>query len=339
MAAPRLYPARSAILFIDDIHRFNKAQQDVLLPYVEEGIVTLIGATTHNPQVFVNTPLTSRSLVFELKPLSEDAVVALLRRALDLPGRGLGECGIVADDAALYHIAHVCEGDARRSLNALEIAALSTPKDAQGVCRITKEVTEESVQRKMVTYDRDEDQHYNTISAFIKSVRGSDPDAACYWLAKMLVAGEDPRFIARRLVILASEDIGNADPRGISVAVAAMHAVEFIGMPEARITLAQATTYLATAPKSNAAYLAVDAAMEDVRNGKVLDVPEKFKNIPIKAVGKDESGETYIYPHNYEGHYVKQDYIPETRDYYKPTQEGYEDIISKRMAMLKKVRS
>ena len=337
METARQYAAdRSTILFIDEIHRFNKAQQDVLLPYVEEGLVTLIGATTHNPQVFVNTPLTSRSLVFELRPLSEDDVVALLRRALALPGRGLGECGIEADDDALRHIARVCEGDARRSLNALEIAALSTPKDAHGVCRITREVTEESVQRKMVTYDRDEDQHYNTISAFIKSVRGSDPDAACYWLAKMLVAGEDPRFIARRLVILASEDIGNADPRGISVAVAAMHAVEFIGMPEARITLAQATTYLATAPKSNAAYLAVDAAMEDIRNGKVLEVPEKFKNIPIQAVGKEDSGEAYIYPHNYEGHYVEQSYMPEHREYYTPTREGYEDIIAKRMALRRK---
>ncbi|MCL1857565.1 MAG: replication-associated recombination protein A [Kiritimatiellaeota bacterium] len=331
METARQYPDRQTILFIDEIHRFSKSQQDVLLPYVEEGTVTLIGATTHNPQVFVNTPLTSRSLVFELRSLSDEAVVALLRHALTLPVRGLGECGIVAEDEALAHIARICEGDARRALNALEIAALSTPKSADGLCHVTRSVAEESVQRKRVSYDRDEDQHYNTISAFIKSVRGSDPDAAIYWLAKMLEGGEDPRFIARRLIILASEDIGNADPRGISVAVAAMQAVEFIGMPEARITLAQATTYLATAPKSNASYLAVDAAMEDVRSGRVLEVPEKFKNIPIKSEGK-EKGEDYRYPHAYEGHHVAQSYIPETRTYYVPTNQGYEDTIAKRLA-------
>jgi putative ATPase len=322
---------RGTILFIDEIHRFNKAQQDVLLPYVEEGTVTLIGATTHNPQVFVNTPLTSRSLVFELKPLSVEAVVALLRRALAEPVRGLGDCGIVADDDALAHLAESCEGDARRALNALEVAALSTPKGDDGLCHLTREVMEESVQRKMIAYDRDEDGHYNTISAFIKSVRGSDPHAACYWLAKMLVAGEDPRFIARRLVILASEDIGNADPRGLSVAVAAMQAVEFIGMPEARITLAQATTYLATAPKSNAAYLAVDAAMEDVRTGRVLEVPEALRNLHLRAVGKEKAAD-YVYPHDFEGHFTPQDYLPAPRVYYRPTEHGYEDLIGKRMA-------
>jgi putative ATPase len=190
---------------------------------------------------------------------------------------------------------------------------------------------EESVQRKMIAYDRDEDGHYNTISAFIKSVRGSDPHAACYWLAKMLVAGEDPRFIARRLVILASEDIGNADPRGLSVAVAAMQAVEFIGMPEARITLAQATTYLATAPKSNAAYLAVDAAMEDVRTGRVLEVPEALRNLHLRAVGKEKAAD-YVYPHDFEGHFTPQDYLPAPRVYYRPTEHGYEDLIGKRMA-------
>ncbi len=328
--ARRFARERGTILFIDEIHRFNKAQQDVLLPYVEDGAVTLIGATTHNPQVFVNTPLTSRSLVFELRPLSTDAVGGLLRRALSDAEKGLGGCGIVADEDALAHLAQTCEGDARRALNALEVAALSTPRDPDGTCHLTRAVLEESVQRKMVAYDRDEDGHYNTISAFIKSVRGSDPHAACYWLAKMLVAGEDPRFVARRLVILASEDIGNADPRGLSVAVAALHAVEFVGMPEARITLAQATTYLATAPKSNAAYLAVDAAMEDVRNGRVLEVPDAFRNLPVRAVGKPEA-EAYKYPHGYQGHYVAQDYLPAPRTYYRPTASGYEEVIGRRM--------
>lgn len=328
--ARRTSREQGTILFIDEIHRFNKAQQDVLLPYVEEGSVTLIGATTHNPQVFVNTPLTSRSIVFELKPLSLEAVKALLLRALEDQERGLGGCGYLADDDALEHLANSCEGDARRALNALEVAALSTPKDSDGTCRLTRSVMEESVQRKMITYDRDEDGHYNTISAFIKSVRGSDPHAACYWLAKMLVAGEDPRFIARRLVILASEDIGNADPRGLSVAVAAMQAAEFVGMPEARITLAQATTYLATAPKSNASYMAINAAMEDIRSGRTLEVPKKFHNIPVRTAGEDED-DAYRYPHDYKGSFIPQDHLPEERIYYRPTTNGYEEIIARRM--------
>ncbi len=322
---------RGTILFIDEIHRFNKAQQDVLLPYVEDGSVTLIGATTHNPQVFVNTPLTSRSLVFELRPLSIEATVELLRHTLAEPERGLGGCGIVAEDAALLHLAAQCDGDARRALNALDVAALSTPKSADGLCHLTLHVAEESIQRKMVAYDRDEDGHYDTISAFIKSVRGSDPDAACYWLAKMLVAGEDPRFIARRLVILASEDIGNADPRGLSMAVGAMQAVEFIGMPEARITLAQATTYLATAPKSNAAYRAIDEAMADVAGGRTLAVPDALRNVKPRLAGQ-ASAPAYLYPHDYEGHHVAQDYLPAPRTYYRPGSQGYEEIIGRRMA-------
>jgi len=329
--ARRFAAERGTILFIDEIHRFNKAQQDVLLPYVEEGVVTLIGATTHNPQVFVNTPLTSRSLVFELLPLTVDEIVWLLRRALEDEERGLGGIGIEAADDALEHLAEMCEGDARRALNALEVAALSTPRETDGTCRLTLAVAEESIQRKMIAYDRDEDGHYNTISAFIKSVRGSDPHAACYWLAKMLVAGEDPRFIARRLVILASEDIGNADPRGLSVAVAAMQAVEFIGMPEARITLAQATTYLATAPKSNASYKAIDTAMADVRKGRVLAVPQKFHSIKVQSAD-DEKKPGYIYPHDYDGHFVPQSHLPESRIYYEPAAQGYEDQIARRMA-------
>ena len=322
---------RGTILFIDEIHRFNKAQQDVLLPYVEDGSITLIGATTHNPQMFVNTPLTSRSLVFELKPVGEEDIVALLRRALADAERGLGAMDARADDEALAHIATICEGDARKALNALEVAALSTPPGEDGVRRITAAIAQECVQRKMLDYDRDEEGHYNTISAFIKSIRGSDPHAAIYWLAKMLVAGEDPRFIARRLVISASEDINNADPRGLSIAVAAMQAVEFIGMPEARITLAQATTYLATAPKSNAAYLAVGEAESDIHAGRVMEVPEHLRNVHVKAVDKD-LGDGYKYPHDFEGHHVAQDYVPISKVYYRPTNQGYEDTIAKRMA-------
>ena len=329
---------QATILFIDEIHHFNKAQQDVLLPYVEDGSLTLIGATTHNPQIFVNSPLTSRSLVFELRPLGEEAIAALVRRALADPDRGLGRVPAEIAPDALAFLAQVCEGDARRALNALEVAVLSTPPDASGHVRLDAAVLQDSVQRKMVSYDRDEDGHYDTISAFIKSVRGSDPHAATYWLAKMLEAGEDPRFIARRLVILASEDIGNADPRGLSLAVAAMHAVEFVGMPEARIILAQATTYLATAPKSNAAYLAVEQALSDVREGRVQPVPEHLKNVHVQAVGREGLGDAYLYPHSYAGHFVEQSYHPTGKRYYEPTDQGYEDTIRKRMAALEAQR-
>jgi putative ATPase len=318
------------ILFIDEIHHFNKSQQDILLPHVEDGTVTLIGATTHNPFFFINSPLTSRSQVFELKPVAEAAVVALLGRALT-DSRGLAEWPVDADDEGLAHLAKVCEGDARRALNALEIAVLTTPPGADGRIHVTAAVIEESVQKKAVVYDRDEDGHHDTISAFIKSVRGSDPHAAVYWLAKMLYAGEDPRFIARRLAILASEDIGNADPRGLTVAVAAMEAVEFVGMPEGRIILSQATTYLATAPKSNAAYVAITKALEDVENGRVLPVPKHLRSASYK--GAERLGHTgYRYAHDFAGHYVAQEYMPTSAVYYEPTHEGYEETIGKRMA-------
>jgi putative ATPase len=336
-AATRLRAAGTeTILFIDEIHRFNKAQQDVLLPHVEAGTVVLIGATTHNPMFFINSPLTSRSLIFELNPLAEDAIVELVRRALTDP-RGLGEADVdIAADAAA-HLAAVCEGDARRALNALEVAALSTPRGADTRVHITRAVVEESVQKKAVHYDRDEEGHYDTISAFIKSVRGSDPHAAIYWLAKMLYAGEDPRFVARRLVILASEDIGNADPRGLSLAVAAMHAVEFVGMPEARITLAQATTYLATAPKSNAAYRAVSKALTDVEQGRSLAVPEHLKNVHVQDAGRPgKAAEAeYRYPHDYSGHFTPQAYLPVEAVYYEPSDQGYEAVIGERMARLR----
>jgi putative ATPase len=326
------------ILFIDEIHRFSKSQQDVLLPYVENGTVTLIGATTHNPNIFVNSPLTSRSLVFELRPLSEEAITCLVQRALADSSRGLGHLPAELTPEATQFLATMCDGDARRALNALEIAVRSTPPDPDGVIRITHAVIEDSVQRKMVVYDKDEDGHYDTISAFIKSVRGSDPHAAIYWLAKMLEAGEDPRFIARRLIILASEDIGNADPRGLTVAVAAMHAVEFIGMPEARISLAQATTYLATAPKSNASYLAVEEALADVRSGRVLAVPEHLKNVHVRAVGREGLDTAYKYPHDYAQHTVDQLYLPKDKRYYRPAAQGYEETLARRMEHVERLK-
>ncbi len=328
----RLFRDRqSTVLFIDEIHRFNKAQQDTLLPYVEDGTVTLIGATTHNPNIFVNSPLTSRSLIFELLPLDEQDIIALLNRALNDKTNGLGDMNALISAEAAGFLATICEGDARRALTALEVAVRSTPAESDGTIQISVAIMQDCVQRKMVLYDRDEDGHYDTISAFIKSVRGSDPDAAIYWLAKMLEAGEDPRFIARRLIILASEDIGNADPRGLTLAVAAMQAVAFIGMPEARITLAQATTYLATAPKSNASYKAIDAALADVRSGRVMAVPEHLKNMHIKSEGKNAAAENYKYPHDYKDTQVTQDYIPIDKTYYCPVERGYEDTIRKRM--------
>ncbi len=328
--------AAGTILFVDEIHRFNKSQQDVLLPYIEDGTVTLIGATTHNPNIFVNSPLTSRSLVFELRPLDEQSVIELVRRALADVSRGLGHLQTTITPDAEAFVASMCDGDARRALTALDVAVRSTPPNEQGVIAITPAVMEDCVQRKMVLYDKDEDGHYDTISAFIKSVRGSNPDAALYWLAKMLEAGEDPRFIARRLIILASEDVGNADPRGLTIAVAAMQAVEFIGMPEGRITLAQATTYLATAPKSNASYLAVDEALADVRSGRLLAVPEHLKNIHVKAEGKEGLDVPYKYPHDFENHTVEQAYLSVDKNYYRPTNQGYEETIAKRMSLLKK---
>ena len=326
----RATSGRETILFIDEIHRFNKSQQDVLLPYVEEGAVTLIGATTHNPFFFINNPLTSRSQIFQLEPLGPAAIRILLDRALASP-EGLGYLKIALEEAAAAHLAAVCEGDARRALNALEIAALTTTPEPDGLIHITRAVTEESIQKKAVVYDHDEDGHYDTISAFIKSVRGSDPNAALYWLAKMLYAGEDPRFVARRLVILASEDIGNADPRGLSVAVAALEAVDFVGMPEARIALAQVTTYLATAPKSNAAYLGLEAAMADVKEGRTLPVPRHLRSTGSKRAAKEFGHQGYQYAHDFEGHFVDQEYVPTEKVYYEPTAEGYEEVIRKRI--------
>lgn len=321
------------ILFIDEIHRFNKSQQDVLLPYVEDGTVVLIGATTHNPNFFINTPLTSRSLIFELHALSMESVMALLDRALKDEKRGYGVIESVFDDDAKEFLAKICEGDARHALTALEIAMRSTPTDSTGKIHLTVEVIQECVQKKIVRYDKNEDGHYDTISAFIKSIRGSDPDSAIYWLAKMLHAGEDPRFIARRLVISASEDVGNADPRALTVAMSAFQACEVIGMPECQINLAQAVTYLASAPKSNASYIAVSEAMADIENGTLVQVPEHLKNKHVKAIGSAEVTE-YKYPHDFVSHYVEQDYGA-VRKYYRPALQGYEITISQRLSQLK----
>jgi len=318
---------RRTILFIDEIHRFNKAQQDVLMPDVEQGNPILIGATTMNPFFALVSALLSRSIVCEFKPLAQDDILALLTRALTDRERGFGATAITADQEALEHLARVCDGDARRALNGLEVAALTTPKGAEGTVHLTLNDVEASIQKKAVVYDQEGDAHYDTISAFIKSMRGSDPHAALYWLAKMLYAGEDPRFIARRIVICASEDVGNADPQALVVATAAMHASEFVGLPECRIPLAHATVYVACAPKSNAAYLGIEKAMKDVEEGRTLEVPQHLKDASYKGAKRLGRGQGYKYAHNYPGHHVEQEYIPTSTVYYEPTDVGFEQTI------------
>jgi putative ATPase len=319
------------VLFIDEIHRFNKAQQDVLLPDVESGVVRLIGATTHNPFFFVNSPLVSRSQIFELQPLTEGDLMTLLRRAIADPERGLGHMNIRADDAALEHVARISDGDARKALNSLEIAALTTAPDADGSIHITVEVAEQSIQKKAIVYDGDGDAHYDTISAFIKSMRGSDPDATLYWLAKMIHAGEDPRFITRRMLIAAAEDVGLADPMALVLTAAAHQAAEFVGWPEARIPIAEAAVYLATANKSNSAYLAIDAALADVRAGRTLPVPKHLRDSHYKAADQLGHGEGYQYAHDHPEHFVPQDYLGAFKRYYEPTDQGVEKKIKERV--------
>ncbi len=299
------------ILFIDEIHRFNKSQQDVLLPYVEDGTVVLIGATTHNPNFFINTPITSRSLVFELHALGSEDVAKLLDRALADKEKGFGNVSSTIDDDARDFLAKISDGDARHALTALEIAMRSTPKDEKGVVHLTLDVIQECVQRRQVRYDKKEDGHYDTISAFIKSIRGSDPDAAIYWLARMIEGGEDPAFIARRLVISASEDIGLANPNALLLANAAFDAVQKIGWPEGRIPLAEATVYLATSPKSNSAYNAVNAAIDNVRQTGNQPVPLHLRNAPTELMSELGYSDGYKYPHDYPGHYVQQQYMPD----------------------------
>jgi putative ATPase len=319
------------ILFIDEIHRFNKAQQDVLLPDVESGVVRLIGATTHNPFFFVNSPLVSRSQIFELQPLTEEDLLNLLQRALSDEERGLGYMKIQADEAALRHLAKLSDGDARKALNSLEIAALTTAPEENGTIHITLAVAEQSIQKKAVVYDGDGDAHYDTISAFIKAMRGSDPDATLYWLAKMIHAGEDPRFIARRIVIHAAEDVGLADPMALVLAQAAFQAAEFIGWPEARIPLAEAAIYIATAPKSNTVVMAIGAAMKDVESGRTLPVPEHLRDSHYKGAKRLGHGEGYQYAHDHPGHFVAQDYLGAEKRYYEPTEQGVEKKIKERV--------
>jgi len=315
------------ILFVDEIHRFNKAQQDVLMPDVEKGNIVLIGTTTHNPFFSINSALLSRSQIFEFKRLDENGVKTILKNALDDKSRGLGKLKINSHPEALEFLAKTSNGDARKALNALELAALTTPPDKSGVINFTLSIAQESIQRKAVVYDKDEDGHYDTASAFIKSMRGSDPDATLYWLAKMLIAGEDPRFIARRIVICASEDVGNADPQALVLANAALQISEFVGLPEGRIPLAQAAVYIACAPKSNAAYLGISQAMGDIEKEKTQEVPEHLKDASYSGAEKLGHGQGYKYAHDYKDHYVKQEYMPLRKTYYIPQPIGYENKI------------
>lgn len=326
----------STLLFIDEIHRFNRAQQDVLLPDVESGAVKLIGATTHNPFFFINSPLVSRSQVFELRALEESDLLDLLRRALSDSERGLGHLRINAEPEALAHLARVSDGDARKALNSIEIAAMTTPPGSDGVIRIDRSVTEECIQRKAVVYDGDGDAHYDTISAFIKSMRGSDPDATLYWLAKMIHAGEDPRFIARRIMIHAAEDVGLADPMALVLATAACQAAEVIGWPEARIPIAEAALYIATANKSNSVVKAIDAALEDIRSGRTLAVPNHLRDGHYAGSKVLGHGEGYRYAHDFPGHHVAQDYLGAARRFYEPSTQGHERKISERLDLWRK---
>lgn len=327
----RKFYNQKTILFVDEIHRFNKSQQDALLPDVEAGRIVLIGATTENPYFSIISALVSRSQVFEFKALETKDLEILLDRALTLK-KGLGDFKIQLDANAREHLINMAGGDARVMLNGLELVVLTSPQNKDGKISVTVDLISDSIQKKPVIYT--EDTHYDVISAFIKSLRGSDPDAAIYWLAKMIYAGEDPLFIARRLVILASEDIGNADPQALPVATAALTAVQNIGMPEGRIILAQAVTYLASAPKSNASYLAINKALEEIKAGVDLKVPKYLKQTPVYSPG--EAKQQYQYPHDFPGHYVKQKYLTEEKTYYEPSEEGREKEIKDRLNKLPK---
>ena len=333
-----LLNGKKTILFIDEIHRFNKSQQDTLLPHVEDGTIILIGATTENPYFEVNRALISRSIIFKLEPLSTNNIKQIITRAINNKENGLGYFNIKIDENALDFIANICNGDARVALNAIELASLTTKKSDDGIIYINLKIAEQCIQKRAINYDKSGDNHYDTISAFIKSMRGSDPNAAVYYLAKMLYAGEDPKFIARRIIICASEDVGNADPRALQVAVSAFQAVEMIGMPECRIILSQAVCYVATAPKSNSSYLAIDKAMEDVQNIKIKQIPPYLKDAHYSGASELGNGLGYKYAHNYEKNYVKQQYLPdELKDnvYYNPSDNGYENIIKKWLEFLK----
>ncbi|WP_096188261.1 AAA family ATPase [Evansella halocellulosilytica] len=328
------YDSEKTVLFIDEIHRFNKGQQDALLPFVEDGTVILIGATTENPMFEVNPALISRSRLFKLQSLTDNDILEVIESALKDKERGFGQYKINIEDEALHHLVDVANGDARTALNALELAVLTTDPNEDGMIQIDLETAEASIQKRMIQYDKSGDNHYDTISAFIKSIRGSDPDATLYWLAKMIYAGEDPRFIARRLYVHAAEDIGLADPNALLVAHSAAYAVEFIGMPEARIPLAEAAVYLATAPKSNSIISGIDNALKAVEKEKAGEVPIHLRDAHYKGASKLGHGEGYKYPHNYENHYVPQQYLPDHMKqsmFYYSSNNGYEKTIQKRL--------
>ncbi|MCR5734866.1 MAG: replication-associated recombination protein A [Lachnospiraceae bacterium] len=328
---------KKTILFIDEIHRFNKGQQDYLLPFVEDGTVILIGATTENPYFEVNSALLSRSRIFELKPLSKENIKVLIKRAETDEVKGMGSFDAVVDEDAADFLSDMANGDARAALNALELGVLTTDRSEDGKIHITLDVAQECIQKRVIRYDKTGDNHYDVISAFIKSMRGSDPDAAVYYLARMLEAGEDIKFIARRIMICASEDVGMADPQALQVAVAASLAVERVGMPEARILLSQAAVYVATAPKSNASYLAIGEAMRMVESGQTYPVPRHLQNVHADSAGQERE-QGYLYAHDFPGHYVKQQYLPYEltgHEFYSPTDNGFEKQIHEHMMHLK----
>lgn len=325
---------QKTVLFIDEIHRFNKSQQDALLPFVEDGTIILIGATTESPMFEINPALLSRSRLFRFEPLTADHIAGIILKTLEDAQRGYGSYSVQLDEDALEHLVNVAGGDARSALNAIELAVLTTNPDENDTIHITLEVAEESIQQRVLQYDKKGDNHYDTISAFIKSLRGSDPDATLYWLAKMMYAGEDPRFIARRLYVHAAEDVGIADPNALLVAQAAAYAVEFIGMPEARIPLAEAALYIATAPKSNAVVVGIDSAMAAVRNEKSGQVPVHLRDSHYKGSDQLGHGKGYKYPHDFENGYVPQQYLPDhmqRKKFYKPAGRGYEKTVAKRL--------
>ena len=333
---------KKTILFIDEIHRFNKGQQDYLLPFVEDGTIILIGATTENPYFEVNSALISRSIVFELKPLEIEDIKNLILRAVTDVEKGLGGYRVKIEEEVLDFLAEIAGGDARHALNALELGVLTTQRSADDFIHITMEVASECIQKRVVRYDKTGDNHYDTISAFIKSMRGSDPDAAVYYLAKMIYAGESVTFIARRIMICASEDVGNADPNALVVAVNAAQAVERIGMPEARILLSQAAIYVASAPKSNASYLAINEAMNIVKNTGNLPVPAHLQDAHYKGAKELGRGTGYLYAHDFDKHFVEQQYLPyelNGKEFYRPTENGYEKKIKNHMKWLKNKES
>lgn len=329
---------RKTILFIDEIHRFNKGQQDYLLPFVEDGTIILVGATTENPYFEVNNALLSRSVVFELKPLATEDLKKIILRAISDSEKGMGAYQAQIAEDALEFLAEAANGDARAALTAVELGVLTTPRSEDGKIHITLAVASECIQKRVVRYDKSGDNHYDTVSAFIKSMRGSDPDAAVYYLARMLHAGEDIRFIARRIMICASEDVGNADPNALTVAVSAAQAVERIGMPEAQIILSQAVTYVACAPKSNASCLAISRAMEAVRDTQAMPVPVHLQDSHYRGAKQLGHGDGYLYAHDYPNHYVKQQYLPDgmaSARFYEPTENGYERQIHAHLSFLK----